>query len=41
MFKDSRPFDGTQGRERVERVPGVKGSSEKPQKRISKKIGVS
>jgi len=26
--KDSRPFDGAQGRERVERVPGLKGSSE-------------
>ncbi|MDB9822912.1 hypothetical protein OAC89_04350 [Deltaproteobacteria bacterium] len=27
--QDSRPFDGVQGRERVERIPGVKGSSEK------------
>ncbi|MDB9822974.1 hypothetical protein OAC89_04660 [Deltaproteobacteria bacterium] len=26
--QDSRPFDGVHGRERVERIPGVRDSSE-------------
>jgi len=32
--KDSKPFDGAQSRERVERVRGVKGSSERTKGRI-------